>query len=67
MFQKSQKEKKKFVPFVFLLQENIYSCLGLKFQVSKSEIARGHKIINLAAKVRIFKTLITSKLIDLET
>ena len=28
---------------------------------------RGHKIMNLAVKVLIFKTLITSKLIDLAT
>jgi hypothetical protein len=44
---------------LFLLQDNSYSCLFLKFQVSKL------KINNLAAKVLIFKTFITSKLIDL--
>jgi hypothetical protein len=58
-----------FVLFLFLLQDDSYSCLVLKFQVYKLKIAihRGHKIINAAAKVLIFKTLITSKLIDLAT
>ena len=53
----------------FLLQDNSYSCLVLKFQVSQLTIAiyRDHKIINAAAKVLIFKTLITSKGIDLAT
>ena len=51
--------------FLFLLQDKDYSCFVLKFQVKNCN--RGHKISNLAAKVLIFKTLITSKLIDLAT
>ena len=54
-----------FVLFLFLLQDNSHSCLGLKFQLSKLEIAI--EVTKLAAKVRLFKMLITSKLIDLET
>ena len=48
-----------------MLKDNRYSCLVLKSKVSSVKIKRGHKIINLAGKVRVFKTLITSKLIDL--
>ena len=71
LFQKSPLIKKEayfFVLFLYLLQENSYSCMVLKFQVSKLKILEGgNKIINLAAKVLIFKTLITLKLVDLAT
>ena len=49
---------------------SIYSHLFKKSEHSKlclvENCNRGHKIINSAAKVLIFKTLITSKLIDIK-
>ena len=65
LFKKSHPIKKEtyfFVLFQFLLHDNSYFCLVLRIQDKKWN--RGHKIINLAAKVLIF---ITSKLIDLAT
>ena len=67
-----KKSKKKDIFFcsfsIFLLQDNSYSCLVLKFQAAKLKIAiEVIKIINLAVKVPFSKKLITSKLIDLAT
>ena len=53
----SKKRHVYFVLFLFLLQDNSHFCLYCSCN-------RGHKIINLAAKVLIFKKLITSKQID---
>ena len=50
-----KKERYFFVLFLFLLQDNSYSFLVLKFQVSKLKIAIEVISINLAAKVLIFK------------
>ena len=72
LFQKSHTINKEiyfFVFFLFLLQDNSYSCSVLKFQMSKLKIAI-EEVIKLSIwpqKVFIFKTLITSKLIDLAT
>ena len=61
-----KKETYFFVLFLFLLQDNSYSYLVLKFQVSNLKIAiEVIKLSKMAAKVLIFKTLVTSKLIDL--
>ena len=69
LFQKSpsiKKDKYFFVLFLYLLQENSYSWFGFKISnVYVKNCNGGHKIINLATKVFIFKMLITSKLIDL--
>ena len=56
-----------FVLFKFLLQDNSHLFFVLKFKVSKLNCKSGHKIINWVAKMLIFKTPITSKLIDLAT
>jgi hypothetical protein len=51
-----KKERYFFVVFLFLLQDNSYYSLVLKFKVSKLKIAIEGSI-NLAAKVLIFKTI----------
>ena len=58
-----------FILFLFLLHDNSYFCLGLKFQVSKLKIAIEVTKLSIWSQkcVFCFKTLITSKLIDLGT
>ena len=64
----TRSKNRKIYYVLFLLQDNSYSSLVLKFQVSKLKIAI--EVIKLSIwpqKSFFFKTLITSKLIDLAT
>ena len=56
-----------FVFLLFLLQDNSYCCLVSKFQDSKLKMAIVVKNYQFGRKSAYFKTLITSKLIDLAT